>query len=175
MGKSLADFSPNYIFFFWRSPIRFFKDFVEFREEALAGRDFDFLLSRPVRIMASDFDPRAATMASIFGGDISDTSDEEDTVPFFADKVKSNTVQRENNNANPTSQQRNLTDLKQQNFRPNNVMPDRPCTAFFKIDEFMAANDFFAFLKQKASQQPQLDVSNEVQTDIILSRLLTLR
>ena len=82
-------------------------------------------------------------MVSIFEGDISDTSEEEDIVPSFADKVKSNTIQREDNNADPTSQQRNLTDLEQQNFHPNIVMLDQPCTAFFKTDEFMAANDFF--------------------------------
>ena len=82
-------------------------------------------------------------MVSIFEGDISDTSEEEDIVPSFADKVKSNTIQREDNNADPTSQQRNLTDLEQQTLLPNNVMLDRPCTAFFKTDEFMAANDFF--------------------------------
>ena len=50
-------------------------------------------------------------MVSIFEGDISDASEEEDIVPSFADKVKSNTIQREDNNADPTSQQRNLTDL----------------------------------------------------------------
>ena len=37
IGEALADFSPNYIFF-WRSPIRSFPDFAKFRAEALARR-----------------------------------------------------------------------------------------------------------------------------------------
>ena len=113
--------------------------------------------------MASNVDD--ATSRMIFGDDVSSVSSYSDgeemtvdadaalqdvvvdgglDVPSDADTVKGN-VQ---DDVLPTME-RELSDFEKEHFHARNVTPDRPCTAFFKTNSFVASKDFFDLLERE--------------------------
>lgn len=114
--------------------------------------------------MASDVEDANSRM--IFGSDVSSVSSHSDLdemnvdadavlhdvivdsgfeVPSYADTVRGN-VQVDD--VLPTME-RELSDFEKEHFHACNVTPDRPCTAFFKSESFIASKDFFDRLERE--------------------------